>query len=212
MKIKGELHLHTCYSRDSFIEPAYLEKVLVRKGLSFVAITDHNTFRAVKEWGNAIPSWIIAGEEIKTSEGEIIGLFLNEEIPPLLTPEETIKRIKGQGGVVYIPHPFDCWRRSTISKKALYRILPAIDIIEIFNARAIYPKANQLAERFAQEYNLIEVVGSDAHSYGEIGRSWIELEEFIGKEDFLQKVKQANLKKQKSSFWVHLYSSIKKRI
>ena len=179
------MHVHTYSSRDSAMLPREIVSACLKTGVNCLAITDHNRIAAAMEVAAMAPFQVIIGEEIRTTEGEITGLFLEEEIPRDLTPEETIARIRGQGGLVMAPHPCDRIRRSTILAGTLTRILPQIDIIEAFNARVLLPVHNSLARRLAAEHGLAASSGSDAHTPGELGHAYVEMPEFEGRDDFL---------------------------
>jgi predicted metal-dependent phosphoesterase TrpH len=224
--LKIDMHVHTRYSPDSLLSEKAIVSACIKRGLTGVAITDHNTIKgALKLKELAPPDFkVITGEEIDTREGEIIGYFLEKEIPPQLSPEETIKRIKVQGGLVGIPHPFDSFRKSRISKDALERLItpalvqkgevnpaPAhsgwvkrVDIIEVFNSRNIYAKDNQKALNLARENGFAMVVGSDAHLNSEVGRAYVELNSFNTPQEFLRNLHSARLITNRSSLWVHV--------
>lgn len=210
--MKLAFHVHTNYSHDGFSKLPDLKRRLVKKGIDVVAISDHNTLKgavdAEKLFGDDIR--VIRCEEIKTKEGEIIGLFLSEEISPYLSIEETIKRIKGQGGLVCVPHPFDRMRKSKIHFRALYRIIDEIDIVEVFNARNIYPHDDKLALDFADKYGKLKICGADAHTLFEIGHTYVELEDFKDANDFLNSLKNAQLHFKRSGIYVHFFTKGKK--
>ncbi|MBC7261726.1 MAG: PHP domain-containing protein, partial [Chloroflexi bacterium] len=121
-RIKVDLHIHTCYSPDSLTSLEAVIAAALERGLGALAITDHNAIEGALALQRMAPFPVIVGEEILTAEGDIIGLFLQELIPPKLTPAQTIARIREQGGVVYIPHPFD-FRRSALPEPVLYSLL-----------------------------------------------------------------------------------------
>jgi hypothetical protein len=205
--LKIDLHVHTGYSKDSLMKISKLLRTAEKKGLNALAITDHNEIAgalALKEISEKIK--IIVGEEIRTREGEVTGLFLKERIPPGLPVAETIDLIKNQKGLVYIPHPFDRLRSSAIDGKALEKVIREVDIIEVFNSRNVFVKDNDKAVDLAQKYNLIAAVGSDAHTTWEVGKSYVELEDFHGPEDFLENLKKARLVSSRSSILVHGYT------
>ena len=162
--IYADLHMHTNYSKDC---TSTVESVIATAreiGLGAIAVTDHNeikgAFRA-RELAEGDP-FVIVAEEVKTSEGEVIGLFLEEWIPKGLTFDETLSLIKEQGGLVYVPHPFDALR-TTPSYRTLVDNLHRIDVIEIYNAKVALSSFNLSAERFAAKYNIVAGAGSDAH-------------------------------------------------
>ena len=203
--LRADLHTHTHYSLDSFTSPRRLVQECRRKGINCLAVTDHNTLRgalAVREMAD-FP--IIVGEEIRTARGEILGLFLSEEVPRGLSPQETIERVKAQGGLVGIPHPYDR-QRGALWHEESSRLVGQIDFIEARNARIIFPDGNGKARRFAQEHGLAMSAGSDAHSPWEVGRAYVEMREFDGCQDFLQALREGKLAGGLSSPLVHLFS------
>ena len=189
------------------MRPETIIEAVRRCGLDGIAITDHNSTAGAVEVSRLAPFPVIIGEEIKTSQGEIIGLFLQETIAPGQSPQETISAIRAQNGLVYIPHPLDRVRRSPLRRAALDAILDQVDLIETFNARVTLPRDNAEAARLAQEHGLPGGGGSDAHSAGEIGRAYIELPAFSGPESFRQQLGQAQVRGRLSPFWVHFWSS-----
>ena len=211
MKINIDLHVHTNYSRCAILKPSEIEPLALKRGLDAVAITDHNTIDGALEVKNhAKKIKVIIGEEIKTTKGEIIGYFLNEQIPPFLTPEETIKEIKRQGGLVSVPHPFDRLRSSRLEAKTLEKILPDIDMIEVFNARDILTDEDSGLMEIACQLGITHVAASDAHLSVEVGRSYITIEDFESSADFLENIKNLTAVKRKSPFWVHLVTKVLK--
>lgn len=167
-------------------------------------ITDHNTIEGALRYKKLYKD-VIIGEEIKTQNGEIIGIFLNKAIPKGLSMAETLEKIKSQGAISYVPHPFDAMRRSAVQK-----IDFKADIIEVFNSRVIKQEYNKMAENFANENNLIKAVGSDAHLISEIGTSYAEMEEFGSEKEFLKNLKKAKLIKNPSPIYVHAFTKIVK--
>lgn len=132
------------------------------RGLDYIAITDHNTVSFALEARQVLGERIIVGEEIMTTEGEIIGLYLNETVPPGLTPEETIKAIRRQNGLIYIPHPFEKVR-SGLQASVMDRIKDSVDIVEVFNGRALYKKTTLRAADWAEKHSKSIAASSDAH-------------------------------------------------
>ncbi len=207
-----DFHVHTVFSFDSGIELRELINVILDKGLTGVAICDHNTVEGAKELRKIAPFLVIVGEEIKTIEGELIGYFLESAVPPALTPEETVERIKGQGGLVCLPHPFDRFRRSCLSQMAIERIKNEIDFVEGYNSRNILKEDNLRAQRWAKENNKLIIAGSDAHTYYEVGRAYTDLPDFSRSEQLKEALKNACIYGTKSSCWVHAYSIAKKSL
>ncbi len=163
-------------------------------GIGGVAITDHNTIAGALELQRIAPFPVIIGEEIRTTDGEIMGLFLSEEIPRGLSPEETVTRIKSQGGLVCIPHPFDTLRRhSGIGTANMARLRNHIDIIEVFNARTLLRRDSERAVAFARSNGFLASAGSDAHMPAELGYAYVEMPEFEGRDDFKEALAQGQV-------------------
>ncbi len=209
MKWKVDLHLHTFFSYDGLCSPTQVVELSRAKGLSKVAITDHNTIAGALEAKRLAPELIIIGEEIRTNRGELLALFIEEEIPPGLDPLETVRRIREQGGIVGIPHPFDRIRREAMGSYTL-EIMEEVDFIEGFNARTILRADNAEALRVAAERNIPVSAGSDAHTPWEIGMAWVEIEPFGGEREFLEVLKRGKIGGQKSPLWVHFFSALAK--
>ncbi|MBU2589458.1 MAG: histidinol-phosphatase [Nanoarchaeota archaeon] len=188
--MKIDFHIHTKYSPDSFTSLELLKKIFDKKDLVPV-ITDHNTIKGALKFKKMYGDCII-GEEIKAKEGEVIGLFLNEEIPRGLSIFETIERIKEQGGLVYLPHPFDK------ARKGVGKLNVKADIVEVFNARVIFQKFNREAQSYAFKNNLLMASASDAHFAKHVGYSYIELDNFYGKSGLLRSLRKAKLVRRKT--------------
>jgi len=189
--IKADLHIHTICSGDSEITPEQLIARVQEVGLNCIAVVDHNTTEgAFKTAALTPPFKIIAGEEILTLEGEIIGFFLKETIPPGLTPEETIRLIHAQGALACVPHPFDRFRSSAMQKTTLERIAHMLDIIEVANARTLPFQNLSQPEQFAAKHAKPRGAGSDSHTLAEIGRAYVELTDFNNPSEFLKALAQ----------------------
>jgi hypothetical protein len=158
-------------------------------GLDRIALTDHNTIDGALALARLVPELAIVGEEAKTREGEVIGLFITSRLPPYLSAEEVMDLVHGMGGITYMPHPLDP-RRSHFSVDRMIELAPRIDIIETYNPWC-EPAANQAADRLAEELGKVAATGSDAHAAGELGRSWMEVEAYDGPQDFLEKLRYA---------------------
>ena len=207
-----DFHIHTNFSPDSRIELEELIEVVLDRGLAGVAICDHNTIEGAKRLKKIAPFLVIVGEEIKTEEGEIIGYFLEEEIPPYQSLEETVGMIKEQGGLVCIPHPFDRLRRSRLPLEAVESIKEEIDLVEGYNSRNVFEEDNLKAVEWAEKNKKLVVAGSDAHTYSEVGKAYVELPEFSNPDGLRRALKEATVYGKKSWFWVHLYTIAKKRL
>ncbi len=165
-----DFHVHTLASPDSLTSVEAVLAMARRRGLQKVAITDHNTLWGAKAAQQLDPERVIVGEEIMTTEGELLAYFLEETIPPGLPPAEAIAQIRAQGGVVAVAHPFDRRRKGHWKPEALARIAPLVDAIEGLNARCFGREANLRAQQFAAARGLAVIAGSDAHTAGEVGR------------------------------------------
>jgi predicted metal-dependent phosphoesterase TrpH len=183
--IDVDLHMHTSHSHDCATDPAALLDHCIARGLGAVAITDHNEIDgALEAAALGKPITVIVGEEVKTSQGEVIGLFLTEKIERGLSMAETIARIQAQDGLVLMPHPFD--RLHTIpDPSTLLKHLDEIDIFEVYNSRLLFDSFNDDALRFATKYNLVQSAGSDAHVLQGIGTAINRIPAFEGPEEFL---------------------------
>lgn len=204
--LRVDLHVHTYYSPDALTSPDKLVKACQARGISCIAITDHDTIRGALAMREVCPFKVIVGEEIRTADGEIIGLFLKEEVPPRLSADETVRLIKEQGALVSIPHPFDRLRRKSLREEALLRIADRVDIIEAFNARITFASDNERAQGFAQEHSLVAAAVSDAHTPGELGTTYTEMPDFDGPEALLQSLRQGELVTRAASPMVHALS------
>jgi len=179
-----DLHCHTSLSRDSGTPAVLILDRCREEGIDVQAITDHHHVSAaqrlremVEEQGGpeAVGVTIIVGEEIWTSEGELVALFIQERIEGNLSPEETVARIKEQGGLVLLPHGFDPRKRSQLRPGARERIADEIDIVETFNTHVSSPRWNERAVEWARARGLPMSAGSDAHKLDEIGSAWVEV-------------------------------------
>jgi predicted metal-dependent phosphoesterase TrpH len=201
-----DCHVHTTYSVDGKVPLDEVIGLCRKKGLDCIAVTDHNTREGALKLKDLAKNalQVVVGEEIKTIDGEVIGLFLQDPIAPGLTIEETVQNIRQQQGLVCIPHPFCRFRKSRISSEALGRIIDQVDIIEIFNSRTLIDKDNIYARRFALEHKKGMVVGSDAHLPCEYGMSYLAIKPFSRADEFMNNLVTSEVVMQKSPFWVHL--------
>jgi predicted metal-dependent phosphoesterase TrpH len=171
-------------------------------GLGAIAVTDHNAFGGALEaveLAEGRDLLVIPGEEVKTQDqGEIIGLFLQEEIPRGMSFEETVAAIREQGGLVYVPHPFD--RLHAIPDPGtLHRHVAEIDVLEVFNARLLRESFNDEALRFARKYRLLQGAGSDAHVLQGVGTGAVRMRRFDGPEEFLRSLHSAEILRRPKS-------------
>ena len=206
--IKADLHVHTWHSIDSSMSYDQLIKACLGKGINCVAIADHGTTKGARDLQKVAPFKIIVCEEVLTPYGEIMGMFLQEDIPWKVPLEDAIKLIRQQGGLVNIPHPFDRVRPSAFRNlRMLESIVDLIDIIEVFNSRSLFPGAESRARAFAAKHNKIISYGSDGHSPSEIGFACVEMADFNTKQEFLSSLSAAKLFGKKSSPLIHIISS-----
>ena len=200
--IVADLHMHTNHSHDCSIEPAALVAHAAAEELGAIAVTDHNVFGGALETIEAARGHdlvVIPGEEVKTDrDGEVIGLFLREEIPRGMSFADTIAAIREQEGVVYVPHPFDRMH-SIPSPAVLHRHLPEIDVLEVYNARLLFDAYNDEALRFARKYGLLQGAGSDAHVLQGVGTGALRLRRFEGAEEFLLALRTATVLRRPKS-------------
>ena len=200
--ILADLHMHTSWSHDCSIEVDELLDYAEAEGLGAIAVTDHNVFGGALEAvekARGRDLIVIPGEEVKTDDqGEVIGLFLREEIPRGMTFADTVAAIREQGGVVYLPHPFD--RMHAIPFPAtLHRHLHEIDVLEVYNARLLFEGYNDEAVRFARKYGLPAGAGSDAHVLQGVGTGALRLRAFDGPEEFLLSLRTAEVLRRPKS-------------
>jgi predicted metal-dependent phosphoesterase TrpH len=204
--LRADLHCHTIYSRDSLTPLEAVVRACQRRGIRRIAITGHNTIEGALRLRDLAPELVIVGEEIKTTHGEIQAFFIEECISPGLSPEETIARIRKQGGVVGVSHPLDPTRSEAMGEENLRRIVRLVDCIEVFNARTTFAAHNRRAAEFARAHNLPGTAGSDAHTAFEIGRACVEMPAFDGPASFLEALAQGRVVGRESLPLVHFFS------
>ena len=210
-----ELHCHTHASGDSLADPGQLLAAARRKGIQRLAITDHNTTSGALEAAALDPKLVIVGEEILTTKGELLAYFVKEEVPRGLSPEETIARLREQGAVIAVSHPFDYLRKGAWREADLRAILPLVDALEVFNARTWDAAPNRRAAEWARQAGLPGIGGSDAHAPFEVGAVCTLLEPFADADSFRRALSTARPEGRRSPPWVHLvsrYASWRKRL
>jgi predicted metal-dependent phosphoesterase TrpH len=195
--MKVDFHVHTFYSPDSVITFQSLVDACEARGIDAVAIMDHDViegafeFARLAEEARSRGDWaprILIGEEVRTTGGEICGLFLKEWVPDHLSPTETMDRIRAQGGLVYVPHPFDLLKLKRLKARELEAQAGSIDIIEAFNGKPRLPIANVLARRFLSTHSFPRGAGSDSHEPTHLGAAHVVMEDFDGPGDLLEKL------------------------
>lgn len=191
-------HVHTMRSGHSLLKPEKIAKVARKRGIEAVAITDHDDIRSAMELSKEFPT--IVGEEISSDQGDIIGLFLSEHVAKG-PAAEVMDRIRLQGGLVVMPHPFDSLRKEAVMSE---EICAEADIIEVFNSRVVRSRDNDRAKAFAESRSMPQIVGSDAHTSLEVGRSWVELDSIDTPTGFLKSLDGARTVCRRSPTIIHL--------
>ncbi len=184
------MHSHTMWSGDSTTTPDEIADAVSAAGIDVLCITDHNSIKGAVDLVDRLACRVIVGEELRTHAGEIIGLFLDERIPVGVQPDDAARAIRAQGGIVYIPHPYDPMRRN-ISAVALDALIDngLVDAIEVINAKTSLRSLNERAATTARTHQLAAGAGSDAHVPDAIGAAYVEMPDFDGPHDFLVKLR-----------------------
>ena len=184
------MHSHTMWSGDSTTTPDELAEALAACGIDVLCITDHNAIRGAVELADRLPCRVVVGEELRTHAGEIIGLFLTERIPIGTQPAAAAEAIRSQGGLVYIPHPYDPMRRNLHEAELDGLIADGlVDAIEVINAKTSLASLNRRAAATAAAHDLAAGAGSDAHVPDALGAAYVEMPDFDGPDDFLAKLR-----------------------
>ncbi|MBN1660216.1 MAG: PHP domain-containing protein [Anaerolineae bacterium] len=204
--MRVDLHCHTYYSPDALTRLDGLLRWMDRRGIDRVAVTDHNTAEGALDFKARAPDRIIAGEEILTDAGELLALFIHETVPPGLSAEESIARVRAQGGIVGASHPLDRARVDAVGPEVLEALAPQIDFVEVLNARAVRRDDNVAALQAARSLNLPGSAGSDAHAALEVGRAYVEMPAFDGPASFLKALAEGQVHGRESSPLIHLVS------
>lgn len=203
-----DFHCHTIASPDGGLTQADISHKLESDALHVVAVTDHNTVDEAARLQSVFGSEkIIVGEEIMTPVGEIIGLYLTETVPPGLSPVETVERIKAQGGLVYIPHPFEK-ARSGIQLADLESIRADVDLIEVINGRSFSKKAQRQAREWAAQHHVAGVAASDAHGRIGWGNVYTTLSAQPIKETLVTLAAHATLNGTSNGYYSYLYPKL----
>lgn len=213
--LRADLHNHTHYSPDSILSPEYLLRRAQERRIDVIAVTDHNTVRGglvVQELAaKSYPGVrVIVGEEVRTREGEVLGLFLSDDVPKGLSARETVNRIKAQGGIAGAPHPYDSFRSGL--DDLMDEIAAELDFVEGLNARMIFRRHNRKAREFANSHALPLTAASDAHSPREIGRAYVRMPDFSTTTEFLVSLRLGKLTGRLSSpftHWISRYATLR---
>ena len=214
--LRIDMHVHSDYSRDSLIPVKTIFECWRKTGI-IPLVCDHDTLegssrvmRAIHAEDRDLP--LIFAEEITTREGEIIGLFITEEIPPGLPAGETLDLIHGQGGLTLVPHPFCTYRGKVLSAAARNALVDRIDLIEGHNARNLSDEEDRLAVVFASDLGIPFTAGSDAHTTMELGRVWMEVPPFDSPKGLLRGLAGAPFTFRRMNRGVHLITGVVKRV
>lgn len=209
----ADFHIHTRYSRDSLLGEDGFIRLALERGLTHVAITNHNNVEgalAVRDrvagLGLSDRLRVILGEEVSTSDGELVGVFLEHTIPRGLSADATADAIHAQGGLVSVPHPYDPFRRSHIAEPALLRLLEAgkVDMLEVFNSRVTLARHNQRAAELAARFGVPGIACSDSHTGMEVGMSFNALPAFASPEELRASLATNDWHGSRSTLLIHL--------
>jgi predicted metal-dependent phosphoesterase TrpH len=204
-RVRVDMHTHCEASPDSRTPVAEQVRGVRAARIDIVCATDHNTIDGALRLRELADGFrVVIGEEVSSRDGEIIGLFLDHAVPRDLSGEETMARIHDQGGVVVVPHPFSINRRYHMRRASLDRLRPHIDALEVFNAREAVFLNNRSAAAYAKEHHILGTAGSDAHRAAEIGRAFVEMPDFTGRDDFLNALKEGVPQGRLSGGGVHV--------
>jgi hypothetical protein len=202
--IKVDFHVHGIASKDSLSQGEDLAARAKQLGLGKLILTDHNTISGAVELQKAYPDFVIVGEEILTTKGEILAIFVKKEIPKGLEPLEAFKRLRDQDAFISLSHPY-AYMRHGWTEAEMEEFLPYLDAIEVANGRN-HPKMNQAAARFAEDHNLYGTAGSDAHGIRELGAMYLSLPDFHNAEELRTSIRSAEVLGKESPQWVRYYS------
>ena len=205
--IRLDLHLHTRASWDCLSDPLAILDRARDRGLARVAVTDHNRLGLALEMFEAFPEAVIPGEEVRTAEGiDLIGLYIRKEIPKGIGAADACRRIRDDGGIVYLPHPFA--RGKGGSGRYATALAPLVDVVEVFNARLHPGRLNQPALELAVTEEKLKGAGSDAHTVGEVGGGWVEVPAHENRPDaLLAALAHGRVGGKTTPYWVHMAST-----
>ena len=192
--VRVDLHSHTMWSGDATTTPEELEAAVSDSGIDVLCITDHNTINGAVALGDVLPCRVVVGEELRTVEGEVIGLFLRERLPFGMKPVEAAAAIRDQGGLVYVPHPFDPTRQC-LREPALRSLVDGgmVDALEVFNAKTSLGHLTRRAAELAAQAGLPGGAGSDAHVPEALGAAYVDMPDFDGPASFLESLGQGRV-------------------
>ena len=202
--IKADFHVHGIASKDSLSRGEDLIARAKKLGLGKLILTDHNTISGAVELQKAYPDFVIVGEEVLTTKGEILAFFVKEEIPKGLEPIEAFRRLKEQNAFISLSHPYAMLRHGW-TEEEMEGFLPFLDAIETANARN-QPDQNRSAMKFAKDHGLYGTAGSDAHGVKELGSMGLSLPDFHSADDLRKAIREAEVFGKESPLWVRYYS------
>jgi len=196
--VRVDFHMHTMWSGDATTTPDELRDAVVASDLDVLCITDHGTVNGALALAEELPCRVVVGQEVRTWAGELIGLFLQERLPYGLPAHEAVAAIREQGGLVYVPHPFDRLH-AVPDYEHLLDVLDDVDAIEVFNPRVAFKPFNEEAVRFAAKYRIVAGAGSDSHVAQGLGSVRIRMRDFDGPEEFLESLREADIVRRPTS-------------
>jgi len=213
--MKIDLHLHTAGSHDCLSDPERVLTAAALRGIDRIAVTDHDRMEVALELHARYPQRVIPGEEVRTAEGiDVIGLYLREVIPKGTPAEEVCARIRAQGGIVYLPHPYAAGKGG--GGRYAEELAPHVDVVEVFNGRMHPASRNDPAADLALRHGKLRGAGSDAHTLGEVGRCYVELAEHeSGPAALLKALAEGDVHGREASRLVHVASTwakVRKRL
>ena len=184
--VRVDMHSHTMWSGDATTTPDELAEAVADAGIDVLCITDHNSIKGAQTLRDRLPCRVVVGEEVRTSAGELIGLFLDERLPHGIRPVEAVSRIRDQGGLVYVPHPYDPVRHC-LKEDVLEGLLAdgGIDAVEVLNAKTSLDHLNRRAADTARRFGVPGGAGSDAHVPSALGAAFVDMPDFTGAAQFL---------------------------
>jgi len=204
--VRAEFHCHSSYSPDSSNRLEKLLETARAVGIQRLCITDHDTIAGALKASEMDPELVVVSEEVQTASGEVIGYFLQEEVPSRLPVLKTIELLQEQGAFITLPHPRDAYR-AMWKPGELETILPLVDAVEVFNARCFKAEFNELAAELAEKWKKPFTVGSDAHTYPEVGLATLSLPDFHSAQELRESIRHASMMTERLSTLEHIKAS-----